>query len=64
MTSAVELLLVFISLEISSISTYILAAFRKRTIDDKIFESCFSNKFFNPGAIEAHVAILLCPNSW
>jgi len=31
MTSAVELLLVFISLEISSISTYILAAIRKRT---------------------------------
>ena len=30
MTSAVELLLVFISLEISSISTYILAAIRKR----------------------------------
>jgi NADH-quinone oxidoreductase subunit N len=30
MTSAVELLLVFISLEISSIATYILAAFRKR----------------------------------
>jgi NADH-quinone oxidoreductase subunit N len=29
MTSAVELLLVFVSLEISSISTYILAAFRK-----------------------------------
>ena len=31
MTSAVELLLVFISLEISSISTYILAAIRKRS---------------------------------
>lgn len=31
MTSAVELLLVFISLEISSISTYILAGFRKRS---------------------------------
>jgi NADH-quinone oxidoreductase subunit N len=31
MTSAVELLLVFVSLEISSISTYILAAIRKRT---------------------------------
>ncbi len=31
MTSAVELLLVFVSLEISSISTYILAAFRKHT---------------------------------
>jgi NADH-quinone oxidoreductase subunit N len=31
MTSAVELLLVFIGLEISSISTYILAAFRKKT---------------------------------
>ncbi|MGC2398551.1 MAG: NADH-quinone oxidoreductase subunit N [Acidobacteriaceae bacterium] len=31
MTSAVELLLVFISLEISSISTYILAAFRRRS---------------------------------
>jgi NADH-quinone oxidoreductase subunit N len=31
MTSAVELLLVFISLEISSIATYILAAIRKRT---------------------------------
>jgi NADH-quinone oxidoreductase subunit N len=31
MTSGVELLLVFISLEISSISTYILAAIRKRT---------------------------------
>jgi NADH-quinone oxidoreductase subunit N len=31
MSSAVELLLVFISLEISSISTYILAAIRKRT---------------------------------
>jgi NADH-quinone oxidoreductase subunit N len=31
MTSAVELLLVFISLEISSIATYILAAVRKRT---------------------------------
>ena len=31
MTSAVELLLVFISLEISSIATYILAAFRKRS---------------------------------
>ena len=31
MTSAVELLLVFIGLEISSISTYILAGFRKRT---------------------------------
>jgi NADH-quinone oxidoreductase subunit N len=31
MTSAVELLLVFIGLEISSISTYILAAVRKRT---------------------------------
>jgi NADH-quinone oxidoreductase subunit N len=31
MTSAVELLLVFVSLEISSISTYILAAFRKRS---------------------------------
>jgi len=31
MTSAVELLLVFIALEISSISTYILAAFRKHT---------------------------------
>jgi NADH-quinone oxidoreductase subunit N len=30
MTSAVDLLLVFISLEISSIATYILAAFRKR----------------------------------
>jgi len=29
MTSAVELLLVFVSLEISSLSTYILAAFRK-----------------------------------
>ena len=31
MSSAVELLLVFIALEISSISTYILAAIRKRT---------------------------------
>jgi NADH-quinone oxidoreductase subunit N len=31
MTSAVELLLVFIGLEISSISTYILAGYRKRT---------------------------------
>jgi NADH-quinone oxidoreductase subunit N len=31
MTSAVELLLVFIGLEISSISTYILAGFRKKT---------------------------------
>jgi NADH-quinone oxidoreductase subunit N len=31
MSSAVELLLVFISLEISSIATYILAAIRKRT---------------------------------
>jgi NADH-quinone oxidoreductase subunit N len=31
MTSAVELLLVFIGLEISSISTYILAGFRKHT---------------------------------
>ena len=31
MSSAVELLLVFIALEISSISTYILAALRKRT---------------------------------
>jgi NADH-quinone oxidoreductase subunit N len=31
MTSAVDLLLVFISLEISSIATYILAAFRKRS---------------------------------
>jgi NADH-quinone oxidoreductase subunit N len=31
MTSAVELLLVFIGLEISSISTYILAAFRKKS---------------------------------
>ena len=31
MTSAVELLLVFVSLEISSISTYILAAVRKRS---------------------------------
>ena len=31
MSSAVELLLVFVSLEISSISTYILAAIRKRT---------------------------------
>ena len=31
MTSAVELLLVFISLEISSISTYILAGFRKNS---------------------------------
>lgn len=31
MTSAVELLLVFIGLEISSISTYILAGFRKRS---------------------------------
>ena len=31
MTSAVELLLVFVGLEISSISTYILAGFRKRT---------------------------------
>jgi len=31
MTSAVELLLVFIGLEISSISTYILAGFRKNT---------------------------------
>ena len=31
MTSAVELLVVFIALEISSISTYILAAFRKHT---------------------------------
>lgn len=31
MTSAVELLLVFIALEISSISTYILAGFRKNT---------------------------------
>ena len=31
MTCAVELLLVFIGLEISSISTYILAGFRKRT---------------------------------
>jgi len=32
MTCAVELLLVFISLEISSISTYILAGFRKRSV--------------------------------
>jgi NADH-quinone oxidoreductase subunit N len=31
MSSAVELLLVFVSLEISSIATYILAAFRKRS---------------------------------
>jgi NADH-quinone oxidoreductase subunit N len=31
MTSAVELLLIFISLEISSISTYILAGFRRHT---------------------------------
>jgi NADH-quinone oxidoreductase subunit N len=31
MTSAVELLVVFIALEISSISTYILAGYRKRT---------------------------------
>lgn len=31
MTSSVELLMVFISLEISSISTYILAGFRKRS---------------------------------
>jgi len=31
LTSAVELLLVFIALEISSISTYILAGYRKRT---------------------------------
>jgi NADH-quinone oxidoreductase subunit N len=31
MTSAVELLLVFVGLEISSISTYILAGFRKKT---------------------------------
>ena len=31
MTSAVELLLVFIALEISSLSTYILAAYRKHT---------------------------------
>jgi NADH-quinone oxidoreductase subunit N len=31
MTSAVELLLVFIGLEISSISTYIMAGFRKKT---------------------------------
>ena len=31
MTSAVELLLVFVGLEISSISTYILAGFRKRS---------------------------------
>ncbi|MGA7884793.1 MAG: NADH-quinone oxidoreductase subunit N [Acidobacteriaceae bacterium] len=31
MTSAVELLLVFIALEISSISTYILACFRRKT---------------------------------
>ena len=31
MTSAVELLLVFIALEISSISTYILAGFRRKT---------------------------------
>lgn len=31
MTSAVELVLVFISLEISSISTYILAGFRRKT---------------------------------
>ncbi|SPE26279.1 NADH-quinone oxidoreductase subunit N 1 [Candidatus Sulfotelmatomonas gaucii] len=31
LTSAVELLLVFIALEISSISTYILAAYRKQT---------------------------------
>ncbi len=31
LTSAVELLVVFIALEISSISTYILAGFRKRT---------------------------------
>jgi NADH-quinone oxidoreductase subunit N len=32
MTSAVELLLVFVGLEISSISTYILAGFRKRSV--------------------------------
>lgn len=32
MTTAVELLLVFIGLEISSISTYILAGFRKRSV--------------------------------
>lgn len=32
MTCAVELLLVFIGLEISSISTYILAGFRKRSV--------------------------------
>jgi NADH-quinone oxidoreductase subunit N len=32
MTSAVELLLVFIALEISSISTYILAGYRKNTV--------------------------------
>jgi NADH-quinone oxidoreductase subunit N len=32
MTSAVELLLVFIGLEISSISTYILAGYRKRSV--------------------------------
>jgi len=31
LTSAVELLVVFIALEISSISTYILAGFRKHT---------------------------------
>ena len=31
MSSAVELLLIFVSLEISSISTYILAAIRKRS---------------------------------
>ncbi len=32
MSSAVELLLVFIALEISSISTYIMAGFRKHTV--------------------------------
>ncbi len=31
LTSAVELLVVFIALEISSISTYILAGYRKQT---------------------------------
>ncbi len=33
MTSAVELVLIFIALEISSISTYILAGFRRRTAE-------------------------------
>ena len=32
MTSAIELLLVFVALEISSISTYILAGYRKQTV--------------------------------